>query len=139
MDVKLANYGTWGEDNWSDGMYFYNNIFYADEGATLRVVERTKSLGDGRRESAPGFGKSTNNIFKANAYFGKVLNVPDDPDGIYQDPMLLKPGSYDIMDYRLDPNSPCIDAGNIIIEKINDYFGRQVTGNPDIGAMEVKQ
>jgi hypothetical protein len=139
MDVKLANYGTWGEDNWSDGMYFYNNIFYADEGATLRVVERTKSLGDGRRESAPGFGKSTNNIFKANAYFGNVLNVPDDPDGIYKDPMLLEPGSYDIMDYRLDPNSPCIDAGNIIIDKINDYFGRQVTGNPDIGAMEGKQ
>jgi hypothetical protein len=52
--------------------------------------------------------------------------------------MLLKPGSNDIMDYRLDPNSPCIDAGSIIIDKINDYFGRQVTGNPDLGAMGVK-
>lgn len=136
LDVKLVNYGTWGEDNWSDGMYFHNNIFYADAGATLRVVERTEAKGDGRRGSVPGMGKSTNNVFKANAYYGTVLNVPEDAEGIYENPMLINPGSDDILDYRLQPGSPCIDAGTTIIAEINDYFGRQIIGDPDIGAME---
>ncbi|MCG8308499.1 MAG: right-handed parallel beta-helix repeat-containing protein, partial [Cytophagales bacterium] len=139
LDVKLVNYGTWGEDNWSDGMYFYNNIFYADEGAVLRVVERTKPKGDGRKESVPGLGKSTNNHFISNAYYGQVLDVPEDPKGIYTDPMLKNPGSYDVLDYGLKPTSPCIDVGKTIADKINDYFGRQVTGSPDIGAMEFEQ
>lgn len=136
LDVKLVNYGTWGEDNWSDGMYFNNNIFYADKGAVLRVVERTKSKGDGRKESVPGVGKSTNNYFTSNSYYGTLLNMPQDPKGIYENPMLISPGSYDVLDYRLKSSSPCIDAGKSIIDKINDYFGRQVTSSPDIGAME---
>ncbi|MCK5370519.1 MAG: hypothetical protein KAQ62_18280, partial [Cyclobacteriaceae bacterium] len=85
LDVKLVNYGSWGEDNWSDGMYFYNNIFYADEGATFRIVERTKGKDDGRRDAVPGVGKSTNNHFKSNSYYGKVLYAPEDPEGIYED------------------------------------------------------
>ena len=101
--MKLVNYGAWGEDNWSDGMHFYNNIFYADLGAVLRVVERTDAKGDGRRGSKPGVGKSTNNYFTSNAYFGKVLDVPKDPNGIYEDPMLINPGSYSVLDYRLRP------------------------------------
>lgn len=136
LDVKLVNYGTWGEDNWSDGMHFYNNIFYADKGAVLRVVERTKSNGDGTKESVPGVGRSTNNYFTSNSYYGKVLDVPKDPQGIYDDPMLIHPGSYDVLDYRLNSTSPLIDAGKTIIDEINDYFGRQVTANPDVGAME---
>lgn len=136
LDVKLVNYGSWGEDNWSDRMYFYNNIFYADEGAVLRVMSRTGRKPDGRFDGIPGTGESTNNEFRSNAYHGRVLDVPEDPEGIYQDPMLIKPGSYDIMDYRLQPSSPCIDAGRAIAEKINDYFGRPIVEAPDVGAAE---
>ncbi len=136
LDVKLVSYGSWGENNWSDGMYFYNNIFYADQGAALRVVERKKRNPDGRFEVIPGTGKSSNNLFKANVYFGEILHVPDDLDGLFEDPRLIKPGSNDIMDYRLQPSSPCIDAGHSIVKSINDYFGKPIVNLPDVGWAE---
>jgi hypothetical protein len=137
LDVKLLNYGSWGEDNWSDGMHFYNNVFYADDGAILRVVSRTGRKPDGRFDGKPGFGNSTNNIFKANAYYGEILNIPADPNGIYDNPALINPGSNDVLDYRLQDGSPCIDKGIVIQEKICDYFGRPVLELPDIGIAEL--
>jgi hypothetical protein len=131
-----VSYGSWGKDNWSDGMYFHNNIFYADEGATLRIVERKKRNPDGRFEVVPGTGKSKNNEFNGNVYFGNVKYVPEDPNGIFEDPKLIHPGSYNIMDYHLQESSPCIDAGKTIVDKINDYFGRPIVNVPDIGAVE---
>ena len=136
LDVKLLNYGSWGEDNWSDGMYFSNNIFYADEGAVLRIMSRTGRNPDGRFEGKPGFGESTNNVFKSNVYFGKVLYVPEDPDGIFDDPGLIDPGSYDVMNYRIKDSSPCVNAGTFIAENVNDYFGRPIQAKPDIGVAE---
>lgn len=37
--------------------------------------------------------------------------------------------------YRLNPTSPCIDAG-IDVGLDYDYYGHKITGTPDIGAME---
>ncbi len=109
---------------WARDTYFYNNIFYVD--------------GRVRYE----FGKSTNNMFEHNAFYGRHENRPEDPFAILADPMLVRPGGggdgLDSLEgYKLADGSPCIGAG-VVIEDCGgrDFWGARIPkgGKRDIGA-----
>ena len=111
MDVLGIFHNDW--NGWSDGVKFYNNIFYAD--------------GKMRHE----YGKSTNNSYSHNAFFGNHENPPADAHAVRKDPMLANPGSggagFDsLKGYQLKKGSPCIGAGRPV-ERNTD---RDFWGNP---------
>lgn len=82
--------------------------------------------------------------FEANCFYGvHPSGEPNDPKKITADPKLVSPGSGGIglntVDgYKLQANSPCIDAGVVIPNNGGrDYWGNSLTdGKPDIGAHE---
>ncbi len=119
----------WHKDwnGYSDGMYFYNNIIY-----------------NMSKEAYYDFGKSTNNVWEYNVFFGEHPDSePNDPYKITDDPMFVNPGSGTIgiatLDgYMLKDGSPCIDSGKVIENNGGrDYFGNPLyKGKPDRGAHE---
>jgi len=140
IDIPLVTFSRWGK-KMADSTYFYNNIFYAD--GTLSYVHSAKKLGDGKHEHAPGFGKSTNNVFSNNVYYGNHIDPPKDDKAITSDPMLVKPGSggdgLNTLDgYKLKAGSPCIGAGKSIAETgVLDFWGNKINrSKPSIGAHE---
>ena len=89
-----------------------------------------KGNDDGSYESAPGPGKSTNNVYDYNVYYG--FPAADDPHAIQADPMLVNPGKAGtarsgLEGYALKQHSPAIDSGKLI-----DNNG----GKADRGAIE---
>lgn len=75
---------------WASDTYFYNNIFYA-EGTARFFSYGVTGNPDGSYESAPGPGKSINNVFDSNVYYGGVA-MPQDPHTLSNNPMLNAPG-----------------------------------------------
>jgi hypothetical protein len=93
--------------------------------------------------TAPGFGKSANNVFDSNVYYG-ILKLPQDRNGWKGDPMLLGAGTAGTgretaSVYGLRPGSPAIDAGYAVSEDQRmDFFGSPVPycSGIDRGAVE---
>ncbi|MEX2601207.1 MAG: hypothetical protein WD355_06130, partial [Balneolaceae bacterium] len=132
------------EDRDALGAVFKNNIFYAN--------------GQGRFNSVYSYGSSwerqfidsleMSKPFSNNLYFGPWLNdLPDDPEGVVADPMLVAPGtggdSFHTLDgFMLKRDSPAINAGSADLPElptsvIKDFFGNPVNdGTPDIGVFE---
>lgn len=90
------------------------------------------------------YDKSSNLIWDYNCFYG-VHNVyePNDPHKITSDPQFVDPGSGSIglnsVDgYKLQPTSPCINAGvSISNNGGKDYWGNLLYNSaPDIGAYE---
>ena len=85
-----------------------------------------------------------NRTFEANCFYGvHPAGEPNDPKKVTADPMLVSPGSggigiNSVDGYKLQPNSPCIDAGVVIPNNGGrDYWGNPLSdGKPDIGAHE---
>lgn len=114
---------------------FYNNIFYFGGGGVYGSAMNTMQ----------------NTEFSHNAYFG-IPPWASDAHAVTMDPMLLEPGSgslnIDMTDpnrlsgYRLQPGSPCIDAGKSTgtgyVFAQHDFWGNPVpTGSSiDIGVHE---
>jgi hypothetical protein len=122
---KICYFKDW--DGYSDGVYFYNNIFY-------NLSKRTYY----------DFGNSKNNVFEYNVFYGEhPESEPDDPYKITDDPMFMNSGSGSIgintlAGYVLKNGSPCLNSGMMISDNGGmDYWGNPVyNGLPDRGAHE---
>ena len=127
-------------DGWPQDIKVRNNIFYVEgQGRYSYGVSRNS---DGSYNAEPGFGRSKNNLFERNVFFGKHETPPDDPKALTTDPMLVAPGGgkfgFDsLQGYKLKDGSPCIGAG-IPVERNGgrDFWGNKVPegARPDIGA-----
>jgi len=132
--VGLVLYFDW--NGWPDGTFLYNNIFYADGIAAFS--SGVSRAADGAFTTAPGMGKSTNNIFDFNLYYGNV-KPPPDAHGLTTNPLLVDPGSAgmgreSVQGYRLQSNSPAINSGKIMeAHSMKDFFG---TAAPACGALD---
>jgi hypothetical protein len=138
-DVDVVLHTDW--TGWATGTYFYNNIFYV-EGRGRAFSYGVTGNPDGSYVPAPGPGKSTNNVFDYNVYYG--LKAADDPHALKVDPMLVNPGHAGIgrstaSAYALRNNSPAIDSGKTIdTAGGQDFLGSTVPqcGAFDRGAIE---
>lgn len=122
--VMLLYHKSWG--GFSISTAYMNNIFY--------------SAGKGNYID---LGKSTNNTFKANTFYGAIVNEPDDPQKSKANPLIkgeITPTSNWKNYLRFIPQkgSSVVDKG-VVIEGHpgKDFIGNQVTGKPDRGAFEV--
>jgi hypothetical protein len=125
---------------WASDTYFYNNIFYVE--GTARFSYGVSGNPDGSYVTAPGPGKSTNNVYDYNLYYG--LPAADDPHALTSNPLMVDPGHaavgrHTVSGYALRKNSPAIDSGKRIENSGGrDFFGVTVPqcGGIDRGAME---
>ncbi len=125
---------------WASDTYFYNNLFYV-EGKAQIAYGVTGNL-DGSFTSAPGPGKSTNNVYDSNLYFG--MPPAGDAHALTADPRLADPGHAGIgrdtvSGYALGKGSPALDSGKVIEQSGGrDFVGTSVPqcGGVDRGAME---
>jgi len=125
---------------WAADTYFYNNIFYVE--GTGRFSYGVSGNPDGSYVTAPGPGKSTNNVYDYNLYYG--LKAADDPHALSGDPLLVSPGHagsgrLTAKGYSLQAKSPAKDSGRVIENGGGkDFFGVTVPqcGGVDRGAVE---
>ncbi len=125
QDLALLNFTEWSRGN-AANTHFCNNIFYVDGSVTNK------------------WGKSTNNVFENNVYFGNHRNRPEDAGAITSQPPLARPGSgaggfETLLGYRLRAgvNPP---RGRVIPNNGGrDFFGQPVPADrpPCIGASEI--
>jgi len=128
---------------WASDTYIYNNIFYAEGKGQFGYG--VKGNEDGSYDSAPGPGKSVNNVYDSNAYF-RVEAAAEDSHAITSDPKLAAPGKADVGLSRLRSyapmrNSPVIDSGRTIEQNGGEDFFRTPVpqcGAADRGAVESK-
>ena len=124
--VMLLYHKSWS--GFSDSTAYLNNIFY--------------SKGNGNYID---LGKSTRNIFKANTFFGKIGNEPDDSLKSKANPRFISTTSSEsnwknFLRFMLQSDSPEIDQG-IMIEghSERDFIGNQIQGPPDRGVFEMNK
>jgi hypothetical protein len=124
QDLPLLLFSTWSGGN-ADGTRFINNMFYADGRVTY------------------DWGRSTNNDFQSNVFYGAHAGLPGDARATSRRPPLLAPGSggqglKSLLGYTLgaDANFP---RGQIVTDNGGrDFFGHPVPENqpPSIGACQ---
>jgi hypothetical protein len=140
LDVPLFLYTDYR--GWADGTYVANNVFYV--AGKARYSYGTWKNWDGTYRDALGFGRSANNVFENNVYYGSHQNPPKDAKAITADPLLVNAGSgkvgFDSLEgYKLKDGSPCIGAGIPITDNGDrDFWGNKIPEgkNPDIGAQQ---
>jgi hypothetical protein len=128
---------------WASDTYIYNNIFYVEGKGQFGYG--VKGNEDGSYDSVPGPGKSVNNVYDSNVYYG-VEPAPGDYHALTSNPMLAAPGHAGLggsstRGYALLPASPAIDSGRHIEQNGGkDFFGTAVPmcGGPDRGAVELR-
>jgi hypothetical protein len=110
---------------WASDTHFYNNIFYVE--GTAQFGYGVTGNADGSYASAPGPGKSMNNVYDYNVYYG--LKPADDPHAIAANPLFVDPGHAGVgrsglSGYALRDNSPAIASGKMIGGNgATDFFG----------------
>jgi len=137
LDVHAFLFTSWG--GWSEGTRIQNNIFFA--GGTFRYSYggRTKRP-DGTYTAEPGYGRSSDNLFSHNVFFGNHSPTPEGPGNLTIDPGLLGPGTggagfESLEGYKLSEDSPCRGAGTPVKDNGNrDFWGNQTQATPSIGA-----
>ena len=137
-DVAVVLHTDW--TGWAADTYFYNNIFYVE--GTARIGYGVKGNEDGSYVSAPGPGKSTNNVYDYNVYYG--VAPADDRHAVTSNPLLVSPGHATVgretvSGYALRKGSPGIASGKLIENSgVRDFFGVTVPqcGHVDRGAMQ---
>ncbi len=157
-NVFYIDYGTvdldffCGNDNEKEkeslGAWFFNNIFYATGQSYFRTVYTSgEVIGRNFDETTQVPKGEMGKLFYHNCYFGPWKNgIPNDPEAIITDPMLVAPGTVSngkldnspLKAYQLQSGSPMINAG---IKPCNlgnrDFFGYMLKdGIPDIGVFE---
>lgn len=147
-----------GKEDEKDSVEFVpnyrNNIFYATGQGRFRTINTNSKEFEKAKHNNRQFGIYWNNdlniaypaigLFERNCYYGTWKNgLPDDPQALVKDPMLIAPGTGGIglstlNVYKLRPESQCINAGVFIeMDSKRDFFGNPVNdGSPDIGAFE---
>jgi len=123
--VKVIYHKSWG--GYPDNTHYYNNVFY------LLSPHVSYKLG-----------KSTNNIFDANVFYGThSLDEPEDFNKMVTDPGFINVGSGAIgrktlEGYQLKPDSPSIDSGREISDNGDqDFWGNSLYKyKPDRGVHE---
>ncbi len=123
--VSLLLQSNWR--GWASGTFLYNNIFYVQGLGEFSYARWRRK--NGAHITAPGFGKSSGNIFDANVYYG--VAAAKDAHGLTGDPHLAHPGAagdgrQTAMAYRLLVGSSAIGSGKTIA---NDG-GRDFSGVP---------
>lgn len=121
--VQLVYHKSWNA--YPDKTTFSNNIFY--------------SLGEGNSFELT---KSTNNLFKANTFFGNIKNEPEDVLKSKFNP-LFKSASSSLTNWKsslrfmLQNSSPAIDSGiHVDGHPMKDFLGNPIQGKPDRGVFE---
>ena len=121
--VQLIYHKSW--NGFPDSTTYTNNVFY--------------SLGEGNWFD---FGKSTNNVFKANTFYGTIKNEPADSQKSKKNPLFKSAIASETnwksyLRFVLRNESPEIDKG-IEIEghPMKDFLGNPIKGKPDRGAFE---
>ncbi|MEG2291381.1 MAG: fibronectin type III domain-containing protein [Clostridium sp.] len=133
----------------------YNNTIYIGEGLNTTPFRFDWGTGKVNMNNNlfynEGTAKSSRWLYTVNysnnAYYGyEESSLPNDPNKIIADPMVVAPGTggygIDSLDgYRLEDNSPLIDAGMEIDNNGGrDYFGNKVSdGKTDIGSFEANE
>ncbi|HVN19717.1 MAG TPA: choice-of-anchor Q domain-containing protein [Dongiaceae bacterium] len=100
---------------------------------------------DGSYDSAPGPGKSSNNVYDYNVYYG--VQPAEDAHAITANPLLESPGQASnglgsVSGYALRQHSPAADSGRTIDGNGGkDFIGTPVPqcGAVDRGAIESRQ
>lgn len=130
------------------GAWFFNNIFYATGQSYFRTVYASgEVIGRTFDETTKVPKGEMGKLFYHNCYFGPWKNgLPNDPEAIVTDPMLVAPGTVSggklnmnpLKAYQLQPGSPMINAGILPANPGNqDFFGNPLEdGHPDIGVYE---
>jgi Right handed beta helix region len=137
-NVDIVLHTDW--TGWASDTHFYNNIFYVEGKAQFGYGVTGNP--DGSYESAPGPGKSTNNVYDRNVYYG--VEPVDDPHAFTANPWLLNPGHAGIGRQTASAYKPTAYSGAIASGKLiennggQDFFGTVVPqcGNTDRGAIE---
>jgi hypothetical protein len=120
---------------WATDTYFYNNIFYVE--GTARFSYGVSGNADGSYVTAPGPGKSTNNTYDYNVYYG--VPAADDPHFLISNPQMIEPGHggtgrLTVSGYGLRTSSPAIDSGRRIESSGGwDFFGNPVPSCGGVG------
>ena len=112
---------------WATDTHFYNNIFYVE--GTARFSYGVSGNADGSYVTAAGPGKSANNIYDYNLYYG--VPAADDPHALISNPQMIQPGHgstgrLTVSGYAMRTGSPAIDSGR----RIESSGGRDFLGNP---------
>jgi hypothetical protein len=139
--VDLIRHTDW--TGWASDTYVYNNIFYVEGKA--QFAYGIKGNEDGSFVTAPGPGKSANNVYDSNVYYG-VEPAIGDAHAITSDPKLTGAGHAGVgllstRGYTLLSGSPAVDSGRMIERNgSRDFFGTVVPscGGADRGAVESK-
>jgi hypothetical protein len=119
LHIPLIFHGQW--DSWATGTHFYNNIF--NTSGNFQFI----------------FGSSSGNTFSNNLWSGNFTDPPQDPSGVFQDPLFRGPGFTKPDDLILREGSPAVGSGILIQNNgSRDYRGNVVSQNnpPTIGAFE---
>ena len=147
---------------------YYNNIFYMKEGVKIHrdgmsggranLIANNIFYYTGSTPAGADLGNwnATNVGLYSNNIYYNYASLPNDANAITADPLFVDPGKgptgaqesglvHDISafeGYKLQPNSPAIDAG-MPIENMDayfngglDFFGNEVDLIPDIGAYD---
>jgi hypothetical protein len=138
-NVDLILHTDW--TGWAADTYFYNNIFYVEGTARLFSYGMSGSP-DGSYVTAPGPGKSANNVFDFNIYYG--VEAARDAHALTSNPLLENAGHGGVgqhtpSGYSLRPGSPAIDSGKAIESNGGrDFLGATVPqcAGVDRGAIE---
>ncbi len=112
QNLPLLQYSAWG-GRYAQNTHFLNNIFYVD--GRVRY----------------NWGKSTQNVFENNVFFGKHQTGPHDPSARTEKPPLLNPGSgtrgFDsLAGYKLSPGVPFARGSLVPNNGGRDFFGNPV-------------
>jgi Right handed beta helix region len=110
--LPLVLYTDWG--GYASNTHFVNNIFYVDGQVTY------------------DWGRSTQNVFENNVFFGKHEGRPHDPGARLDQPPLVNPGSglngFDSLGgYKLRAGAPFARGGLVPNNGGRDFFGNPVS------------
>lgn len=144
MDVHLFLFTNW--HGWSNNTFVANNIFYVDGTAkySTEVSVGEKRYANGTYKTDLGLGGSKNNNFSHNLFYGNHINLPEDSNAIFTNPMFIDAGTgasgmESLTGYRLQPGSLCIDSGLMISNNGDkDFFKNNIpqSNSIDRGAVE---
>jgi hypothetical protein len=101
---------------------FSNNIFYQSKDKYMMYMPSKAGLN-----------------FSYNSWYGGLGEVATGTGDIYTNPKLINPGSSNINDYKLLPDSPAKNVGILVNGVLVDFFGTQrpAQGILEIGAHEL--
>jgi hypothetical protein len=127
QDLPLLLFTDWSGGSASN-TFFCNNIFYVDGRVSY------------------DWGKSQNNVFENNVFWGNHHKPPADPHAITNQLALLKPGSGgngfgSLSGYKLRDASACLPGRIVPDNGGRDFFGNPVPPDrpPCVGAVQSKE